>query len=113
MWLFLVGHARGKSARSSTHGAGAGGARFGARRDRSLLAEPSTPAGEPCGSAEAATRRNREKWELYQAAAADMTERTSTRNAPWTLVEANDKKYARVKVLETICKRIEEALDKL
>jgi AMP-polyphosphate phosphotransferase len=57
--------------------------------------------------------RNRKKWDLYQSAAADMIERTSTRGAPWTLVEANDKKYARIKVLKTICKRIESALDKL
>ena len=57
--------------------------------------------------------RNRGKWDLYQAAAADMIERTSTASAPWTLVEANDKKFARVKVLRTICKRIERALDAL
>jgi AMP-polyphosphate phosphotransferase len=55
--------------------------------------------------------RNREKWSLYQSAAADMIERTSTRGAPWTLVEANDKKFARLKVLETVCRRIELALD--
>ena len=57
--------------------------------------------------------RNREKWDLYQSAAADMIERTSTTSAPWTLVEANDKKFARIKVLKTICKRIENALDAL
>ena len=57
--------------------------------------------------------RNRRKWDLYQSAAADMVERTSTAGAPWTLVEANDKKFARVKVLETICRRVERALDAL
>jgi len=57
--------------------------------------------------------RNREKWDLYQAAAADMIGRTSTTSAPWTLVEANDKRFARIKVLKTICKRIEHALDTL
>jgi polyphosphate:AMP phosphotransferase len=57
--------------------------------------------------------RNREKWDLYQTAAADMIERTSTQGAPWTLVEANDKKFARVKVLKTICKRVERALEAL
>jgi polyphosphate:AMP phosphotransferase len=57
--------------------------------------------------------RNRKKWDLYQSAAADMIERTSTDIAPWTLVEANDKKYARIKVLKTICNRIERALDGL
>ncbi len=57
--------------------------------------------------------RNRKKWDLYQSAAADMIERTSTKGAPWTLIEANDKKFARVKVLKTLCKRIERALDEL
>jgi polyphosphate:AMP phosphotransferase len=57
--------------------------------------------------------RNRKKWSLYQSAAADMIERTSTRSTPWTLVEANDKKFARLKVLETVCKRIERALDEV
>ena len=54
--------------------------------------------------------RNREKWDGYQLAAADMIERTSTAHAPWTLVEANDKRYARVKVLETLVNSIEQAL---
>ena len=53
---------------------------------------------------------NREKRDEYAAAVCDMTDRTSTSNAPWTLVEANDKYYARVKVLKTICKRLENSL---
>lgn len=44
------------------------------------------------------------------AAANDMFERTSTGIAPWTLVAAEDKRFARIKVLETICARIEAAL---
>jgi hypothetical protein len=40
-----------------------------------------------------------------------MVERTSTGNAPWTLVEANDKNYARVKILQTLCERIEAELE--
>jgi polyphosphate kinase 2 (PPK2 family) len=39
-----------------------------------------------------------------------MIERTSTEIAPWTLVAANDKKHARIKVLKTLVKRIEAAL---
>jgi polyphosphate kinase 2 (PPK2 family) len=39
-----------------------------------------------------------------------MIDRTSTEIAPWTLVEANDKYYARIKVLKTLCKAIEKAL---
>jgi len=54
--------------------------------------------------------RNREKWDAYQAAAADMIERTSTKHAPWTLVPANDKKVARLDVLRTTVKALERAL---
>ena len=55
--------------------------------------------------------RNRKKWDLYQEAAADMIERTSTAHAPWTLIEANDKYHARAKVLETLVRALERALD--
>jgi polyphosphate:AMP phosphotransferase len=54
--------------------------------------------------------RNREKWEQYERAVCDMVERTSTDYAPWTLVESNDKNYARVKILTTLCDRIEASL---
>ncbi len=55
--------------------------------------------------------RNRKKWDAYEHAVCDMIDRTSTEIAPWTLVEANDKYYARIKVLRTLCQRIERALD--
>ena len=42
-----------------------------------------------------------------------MVDRTSTLVAPWTLVEANDKNFARIKVLRTLCARIEERLERL
>ena len=54
--------------------------------------------------------RNRERWDDYEHAVCDMIDRTSTEAAPWTLVEANNKYYARIKVLETVCERIEAAL---
>jgi polyphosphate:AMP phosphotransferase len=54
--------------------------------------------------------RNRERWADYELAVNDMVERTSTRQAPWTLVEANDKRHARVEVLRTLCERLEVAL---
>ncbi len=54
--------------------------------------------------------RNREKWDEYASAVCDMVNLTSTSKSPWTLVEANNKYYSRVKVLKTICKRIEQAL---
>ena len=56
--------------------------------------------------------RNRDKWGEYELAVCDMIDRTSTEIAAWTLVEANDKNYARIKVLKTLCERIEEALGK-
>jgi polyphosphate:AMP phosphotransferase len=54
--------------------------------------------------------RNRDKWGDYERAVCDMVDRTSTEPAPWHLVEANDKRWARVKILETICAAIENAL---
>ncbi|MDE2439922.1 MAG: polyphosphate:AMP phosphotransferase [Betaproteobacteria bacterium] len=54
--------------------------------------------------------RNRDKWDDYVSAVCDMVDRTSTGLAPWTLVEANDKNFARVKVLKTVCERLENAL---
>ncbi len=50
--------------------------------------------------------RNRTKWDTYEQAACDMFDRTSTSAAPWTLVEANDKLFARIKVLETVVGRL-------
>jgi polyphosphate kinase 2 (PPK2 family) len=55
--------------------------------------------------------RNRKKWGEYVRAVCDMVDRTSTDVAPWTLVEANDKYHARIKVLKTVAARIEAALD--
>ncbi len=55
--------------------------------------------------------RNRSKWDAYEAAACDMIERTSTRKAPWVLVEANDKPHARVKVLRSVVERLEKEVE--
>ena len=55
---------------------------------------------------------NRDKWDQYTDAVCDMVDRTSTERAPWTLVEANDKYFARIKVLKTLCQRLETALKK-
>lgn len=56
--------------------------------------------------------RNRKKWDAYATAVDEMVARTSTENAPWTLVAANDKKHARLTVLETVCVNLEKVLDK-
>lgn len=54
--------------------------------------------------------RNRQQANQYEAAAAEMIERCSPPNAPFTLVEANDKRYARVKVLQSVCEQLEAGL---
>jgi polyphosphate kinase 2 (PPK2 family) len=54
--------------------------------------------------------RNRGKRVEYEAAVEDMLERTSTNDAPWHLVEANSKRYARVKVVETVCTEMERGM---
>jgi AMP-polyphosphate phosphotransferase len=54
--------------------------------------------------------RNRGKWDAYEAAVDEMVSRTSTTFAPWTLVAGNDKKHARIRVLETFCQRLDAAL---
>lgn len=55
--------------------------------------------------------RNREKWDAYQIAADAIIQRTSASLVPCTLVESNDKYYARVKVLKTLPQRIEAVLN--
>ena len=54
--------------------------------------------------------RNREKWDAYEAAIDEMISKTSTKFAPWHILESNDKKYARIKALKIIIKAIEEKL---
>jgi AMP-polyphosphate phosphotransferase len=54
--------------------------------------------------------RNRAKWDAYEQAACEMFEKTSTSIAPWVIVEANDKNYARLKVIKAVDDALEEAL---
>jgi AMP-polyphosphate phosphotransferase len=53
--------------------------------------------------------RNRDKWHEYELAVCDMVERCSTTIAPWNLIAANDKPYARIQILKTLCKALERA----
>ena len=69
-----------------------------ARRSRTSRSPPTTGATARSGRA-------------YEQAVADMVDRTSTEIAPWTLVEAEDKNFARVKILKTIVRALERALD--
>lgn len=54
--------------------------------------------------------RNREKWPVYLAATEEMLLRTSTLRAPWTIIEANYKWFARVKCLRTLADRLNREL---
>lgn len=57
--------------------------------------------------------RNREQWSLYDVAINQMIARTSTPSAPWTVVPANDKFYARVQIIQTVISAIQGKLKKL
>lgn len=46
--------------------------------------------------------RNRSKWDLYEKAVDDMLKYTNTENAPWIVVESNDKKFARVRAINAV-----------
>jgi len=54
--------------------------------------------------------RNRKQRKRYEAAIEEMLERTDTPAAPWHLVEGDSKRWARVRVIETVCERIERAI---
>ncbi len=54
--------------------------------------------------------RNRKKWGDYERAVCDMVERTSTAHAPWNVMPANDKLFARIAMLRTLCEQVEHSL---
>lgn len=55
--------------------------------------------------------RNRDRWDSYVAAACDMIEKTGSEGAPWVLVEADNKEWARVKVVRAVNRHVKAALD--
>ncbi len=55
--------------------------------------------------------RNREKWDQYEEAIDEMIQKTSTKFAPWYILESNDKKYARIKALKIVIKQLEKKLN--
>jgi polyphosphate kinase 2 (PPK2 family) len=57
--------------------------------------------------------RNREKWPQYERATDEMLLHTSTPAAPWTVVESEDKRFARIKALRTVVRRLEEELGRV
>ena len=56
--------------------------------------------------------RNWRKWDAYEVAVGDMLALTDTEHAPWHLIPANDKRFARLQVLRTACRAIQTALEK-
>ena len=55
--------------------------------------------------------RNRDKWSLYEEAAEEAFSKTHKPNAPWHIIPANDKYFARTEVLRIFCDRIENELN--
>jgi polyphosphate kinase 2 (PPK2 family) len=55
--------------------------------------------------------RNRERWDDYVAAVNEMVARTSMPHAPWHLIPANDKRQARIQVLDALCTALKKALN--
>ena len=56
--------------------------------------------------------RNRDKWPAYEEAIDEMLQKTSTENAPWYIIESNDKLYARIKTLTILVDALEKACKK-
>jgi len=56
--------------------------------------------------------RNRERWDDYKRAVNEMVIRTSTEYAPWHIVPANDKRFARIEVLQKTRDALVKALKK-
>ena len=55
--------------------------------------------------------RNREKWEDYEVAIDEMIAKTSTENAPWFIIQSNNKYYARIQAIRTVIDEIEKKLN--
>lgn len=55
--------------------------------------------------------RNRKKWDDYEDATNEMLDRTSTKRAPWHVIAANDKKWARIQILKTITTELARGMD--
>jgi len=55
--------------------------------------------------------RNREKWDAYEESANEMLTRTSTSHAPWIIIPANDKHYARIEILNHFQRALKDSLE--
>ena len=54
--------------------------------------------------------RNRSKWKEYEIVVDEMLQKTSTITAQWTVVESNDKRYSRIKIIRTVTEKLEKEL---
>ncbi len=54
--------------------------------------------------------RNREKWDVYEEAIDEMIAKTSTENAPWYIIQSNNKYYARIQAIQIVIDEIEKKL---
>jgi polyphosphate:AMP phosphotransferase len=55
--------------------------------------------------------RNREKWDVYAEAVDEMFLRTHTPFAPWTIIEGNCKRHARIQALDTVIEATTKRLE--
>jgi AMP-polyphosphate phosphotransferase len=55
--------------------------------------------------------KNREHYDAYQLAAAEMIRKTDTPDAPWVVIDADDKKHARLEVLKKVCEEVERRME--
>ncbi len=56
--------------------------------------------------------RNRKKWDEYEEAIDDMVKRTDTPAAPWHIIPADDKRFARVTVADLTIKAVQRAVER-
>jgi len=54
--------------------------------------------------------RNRKRWDDYERAVNEMVARTDTKQAPWVIVPANDKRFARIHVIKTVSRLLRRAV---
>lgn len=56
--------------------------------------------------------RNREKWDEYEDAVDEMIQKTSTKDAPWFIIQSNNKYHARIQAIQIVIDEIEKKLKK-
>ena len=54
--------------------------------------------------------RNREKWDQYEVAVDEMIQKTSTKFAPWNIIESQNKEYGRIQALKALVAAIEDRI---